>query len=242
MEGAGTGAYVQYASSVSTRRQQKEHARAARLERERRAAHRAQARRRRLQLTAGAVLGMVSISVVALVFLAPGGHEHRPAAVASVKLPPYRTHDLSAAVHLADARLISYSYAFGINDHRVGKVKYPTNPPMNGPHYPVPAQDGSYLGKRPPPTGQWVHSMEHGRVVIQYRPDLPARKLAALQALYDESPYHVLLVQNNTGMPCEAAATAWGHGVLCPKLTDASVDALRAFRDRYRDHGPETVG
>ena len=41
-------------------------------------------------------------------------------------------------------------------------------------------------------------------------------------------------------MPCEVAATAWGQGVLCPKVNDQIYDALRAFRDQYRDKGPET--
>lgn len=96
-------------------------------------------------------------------------------------------------------------------------------------------------GQAPPPTEQVVHAQEHGRVVVQYRPGIAREKLEQLVALYEEDPQHVLLVENATGMRCEVAATAWGHGVLCETLTDRSFDALRAFRDRYRDRGPESV-
>ena len=49
--------------------------------------------------------------------------------------------------------------------------KYDTTPPTSGPHNPVPTADGAYLDT-PDPTGV-VHSLEHGRVAIQYSPDLP---------------------------------------------------------------------
>ena len=40
-------------------------------------------------------------------------------------------------------------------------------------------------------------------------------------------------------MPYQVAVTAWGHLIGCEKVTDETFDALRAFRDRYRDQGPE---
>jgi hypothetical protein len=42
-------------------------------------------------------------------------------------------------------------------------------------------------------------------------------------------------------MDYEIAAGAWGHLIGCKKVTDKTYDALRAFRDRYRDQGPEQV-
>jgi hypothetical protein len=83
--------------------------------------------------------------------------------------------------------------------------------------------------------------MEHGRVEIQYRAGLPKHRIAQLVALYNEDPHHVLLFENKTNMPCEVAVTAWGHGMLCPKFTDAVFDAVRAFREQYRDKGPELI-
>ena len=45
----------------------------------------------------------------------------------------------------------------------------------------------------------------------------------------------------NRRMPYEVAVTAWGHLLGCKKVNDKTFDAIRAFRDRYRDQGPEQV-
>lgn len=86
-----------------------------------------------------------------------------------------------------------------------------------------------------------MHAQEHGRIVLQYRPGLPRRTLGQLVALLEESPEHVLLVENATEMPCDVAATTWGEGLICPRVNASTFDALRAFRDRFRDRGPEVV-
>jgi hypothetical protein len=226
---------------MSSRRAQKEAARKARLANERADAERRARRKQRLSLAGG--FGVIVVIAGALLLLARGQPPtpSTPPAKAGAGLPPYRTHDLAAAARLAGARRISHDYSYGIGDHTSGNVTYPTNPPTNGPHFFTPALDGSYAGKSSPRTEQVVHSLEHGRVVIQYRPGLRASTLRELEALYAESPQHVLLVENKTSMPCDVAATAWAHGVLCPHFTQASIDALRAFRDRYRDKGPERI-
>lgn len=200
----------------------------------------------RSRRVAFAVGTLVVVAVIGVVLLAvPGGTgERRPAetpAIVAATLPVPQTAGLAAVARVAGARLVSYRYAFGINQHTYESVRYPTNPPTNGPHAPTWAQDGNYAGQPAPPTEMVVHAQEHGRVVIQYRPGTPRAILEKLVGLYEESPQHVLLVENATGMRCEVAATAWGHGVLCPSFSDRSIDALRAFRDRYRDKGPEAV-
>ena len=53
--------------------------------------------------------------------------------------------------------------------------------------------------------------------------------------------YHMLMFENTTGMKPAVAATAWTHSVTCPEMNDKVFDALRAFRARYIDKGPETV-
>lgn len=225
---------------MSSRQERRRQARAAREAAERAAAAGGR-RRRRLVLAGGVAAAMAVLAAVAVLLVRPdaprpGARELRAAAI-----PGQRTTDLDAAVRLAGARRISHPYEEGINEHTDEPVTYATNPPTNGPHAFTWAQDGSYAGGPPPPTGEVVHAQEHGRVVIQYRPGLPRRQLEQLVGLFEESPHHVLLVENATGMPCDVAATAWGHGVLCPTLNARSFDALRAFRDRFRDRGPETV-
>ena len=48
-------------------------------------------------------------------------------------------------------------------------MKYKTNPPTSGDHDPTPAEDGVYEADSPPDVEQSVHSLEHGRINIQYK-------------------------------------------------------------------------
>ena len=50
-----------------------------------------------------------------------------------------------------------------------------------------------------------------------------------------------MLLVPDESMDAEVAATAWTHVLTCPSLEDATFDAIRAFRDRWRDQGPEFV-
>lgn len=118
---------------------------------------------------------------------------------------------------------------------------YETNPPTSGDHIVPPRQqaDGAYSE----PVGDpfVVHSLEHGRIAIQYSPDLPEEDQLALKGLFDEDPAGMLLFPNPE-MPYEVAATAWTQLVGCDRYEGpATLDALRAFRDTYRGQGPEPV-
>jgi uncharacterized protein DUF3105 len=123
------------------------------------------------------------------------------------------------------------------DDHVGSKVRYRANPPTSGDHNPTPADDGAYV--RAPATEATVHSLEHGRVLIQFRPDASKRLRGQLFALFKEDKYHLLLAPNTTGMRWQVAATAWNHALLCKEMNDKVFDAIRVFRDRYRDRSPE---
>jgi hypothetical protein len=60
--------------------------------------------------------------------------------------------------------------------------------------------DGSYAGRRPPSLDASVHALLHGRVLFQYRPDLAADDVRALDRLTRRDPDQVLLFENQTGM------------------------------------------
>jgi hypothetical protein len=124
-------------------------------------------------------------------------------------------------------------------EHTEGKVTYHTNPPTSGPHNPAPAPDQVYTVA--PPPENYVHTLEHGRIELQYRPGAPAAVRNALLAVYREFTHHVLLFPNNTGMDYEVAATAWTHRIGCLHFNARVPDALRRFRDAYRDRAPEQV-
>jgi hypothetical protein len=127
------------------------------------------------------------------------------------------------------------------------RVDYATNPPTAGKHFGAAAQDGIY--DEPPADTTLVHSHEHGRVVIWFKPGLARKDRAGLRALVEEDDDKMLLVPR-ANMPFDVAATAWnaepeprGVGRLlgCPSFGPAAYDALRTFRDEHRGKGPEAI-
>ena len=121
---------------------------------------------------------------------------------------------------------------------------YRTNPPTSGDHYANLGEagsgalaDGAYLNT--PPVARTVHSMEHGRVLIQYSPDLSEREQLEIKGVFEESPEGVLMFPN-PDMPYDVAITAWTQLVGCETYEGApTLDVLRIFRDTYRGGGPE---
>jgi Protein of unknown function (DUF3105) len=131
-----------------------------------------------------------------------------------------------------------------IEDEDAAKVDYKTNPPTSGDHYGNSNEtasgalaDGAYLEF--PPVGRWVHSMEHGRVVIHYSPDLPEEDQLAIKGVFEESPAGVIMFPN-PDLDGEVAVTSWTQLATCGKYEGAAtLDLIRAFRDIYRGQGPE---
>lgn len=108
-----------------------------------------------------------------------------------------------------------------------------SNPPVSGRvDERVAADDGSYVGRRPPTKLASVHALLHGRIVLQYRPDLPAAQVRALDRLVRRTPSRTLLFANDTGMRAPVAATAYLTLMTCPRVDPATLRALRAFRAR----------
>jgi hypothetical protein len=106
---------------------------------------------------------------------------------------------------------------------------YKTNPPTSGDHVEPPYQqaDGAYAEM--PAEIDIVHSLEHGRLEIQYAPDLPEKDQLALKGLYD-TMYGATLLFPNDKMPYEVAATTWTNMLACPTYRGAAtLDAIRAF-------------
>ena len=106
---------------------------------------------------------------------------------------------------------------------------YKTKPPTSGNHVEPPYQqaDGAYA--EVPQEIDVVHSLEHGRLAIQYSPNLPEKDQLALKGLYD-TMYGAALLFPNDNMPYEVAATTWTNLLGCPKYKGAvTLDAIRAF-------------
>jgi Protein of unknown function (DUF3105) len=119
-----------------------------------------------------------------------------------------------------------------------GPPDYETEPPTSGDHDAAPTADGAYL--ETPEITQAVHSLEHGRIAIQYSPELPEQDQLGLKGLFDSDPEGMLLYPN-PDQPYEVAATAWTNLIGCDAYSDDALAAIAAFRDRFRGEGPEFV-
>jgi hypothetical protein len=115
--------------------------------------------------------------------------------------------------------------------------KYKSNPPTSGNHDPIPLANGAYEGVIVN-FRHAVHTLEHGRVEVEYQPDLPQAEQLKLKGVIDEDFRNMVLFQNSS-MPWQVAAAAWDHYLGCKTYNDKALDAIRAFRDTYRDKGPE---
>ena len=224
---------------MASRREQRELARQERLARER-AATEARRRKRLVAYVAGGLLALAAVAAGAFALNGRGGDAGPlgdPSGYPGGTAPPPRETQLGPAVQASGCRLESFESEGA--EHVQGGVDYKSNPPHSGDHSEVAAEDQAF--REAPRTEELVHSLEHGRIVIHYKPGLADEVRGGLKALYDEDPYHVILTPNATGMPYEVAATAWRKVLGCPRMNDRVYDAIRAFRDRYRDRGPEDV-
>ena len=118
---------------------------------------------------------------------------------------------------------------------------YKTNPPTSGNHVEPPYQqaDGAY--SEMPGEIFFVHSLEHGRLEIQYSPELPEEDQLALKGLY-ETMYKGTLLFPNENMDYEVAATTWRNLMGCSEYKGAiTLDAIRDFGRVKWGHGREPV-
>jgi hypothetical protein len=168
-----------------------------------------------------------------------------PTATASVEaLPKVKIRTLTAAAKAAGCTISNPPVLSAMHDDReFTEADYNSNPPTSGEHFPEWYEDGIYAPGTTPNLGMLVHTLEHGRIDLQYKPGTPTKTVTRLESLVDEldSGYHMLLFENGTDMPYAVAATAWGHLLGCPTMNDKVFDAIRAFRANYVDKGPEVV-
>ena len=119
------------------------------------------------------------------------------------------------------------------------EADYNTNPPTSGAHFPQWAQDGVYEPDNTPDLGQLVHTLEHGRIDVQYKPGTDPELVKQLEAFVAENDgYHMLLFQNPTKMKPQVAATAWGQSLTCPARRRQDVGRAADLPRPLHRHGP----
>ena len=240
---------------MASRKEQKEALRKERLEREQQAAQ-AAARKRLIGIVVASILVLGIVGALVAVALSGGdddggGNGGGDSAAAQIaypdggEIPDQREADLNVAAKAAGCKDETVQAA-GAGEHTTDPnepIEYQSEPPSVGAHYQEWPEDDIF--EEAPPTTSVVHTLEHGRILIWLRPDLPEEQLAQFKALYDEDPYHVIMLPREQ-LKEPFAVTAWvgqdtGHTLRCDEVNDRTWDAIRSFKEKYRDKAPEFV-
>ncbi|MCZ6545915.1 MAG: DUF3105 domain-containing protein [Chloroflexi bacterium] len=116
---------------------------------------------------------------------------------------------------------------------------YATDPPYGGPHSGNLLPCGIYQDEQPPE--RYLHTMEHGAIVIHYQPDVFAHEdVAALRQLGSallQQGERIVLAPNRS-MESPVVVASWGR--LLP-LESGEEAAIRAFVDAFEDDAPESI-
>ncbi len=204
----------------STRREQRQ----ARAEAQRRKllAHHRTARLK--QLTAVSIIGLAVIGVVAG-FLVLSGAFRESLAPGSGTFAQARTVPDEGQQHVAAGTVVNYS----------------NRPPASGPHYESEAPYAFF--DKEVPTGNWLHNLEHGGVVVLYRPDLVTTSdIAALRTVHDNAPISrqwrtaKMVVVPYNDMDHAVTAVAWDH---IDEMDSVDTGQILGFYRAFVDRGPE---
>lgn len=113
--------------------------------------------------------------------------------------------------------------------------EYNSDPPTSGPHAQAPAPCGIY---RQPVSGvAYLHSMEHGAVVVQYDPNLPQDQVELLEDI-NWSPAAEVIVAPRPDNTAPVALTSWTKRLL---LDEVDMDVVTAFQREFGNRSPEAA-
>ncbi len=185
-----------------------------------RAATRNKRRIRRLVAIVGGILGagvLILVGVVLVRFFRGNG----AAAPIGIQVPSE-----GSAAHVPDGSTLTYKHY----------------PPSSGHHYPSPAPAG--ISATPIPEGNWVHSLEHGYVVILYKPSASGAptdaQLRDILATFPKEKHGEvkIVITPYDHMDTPITAVAWERQL---SLDTFDRSQLLQFYNAYVDHGPEDV-
>src|SRR5688500_1930046 len=172
---------------MSSRKEQKEALRQERLAREQKESQ-AAARKRLIGIVVAAILALGIVGALAAVLLSGGddggGASDGGGGGASISypdggtIPDQQEGDLKAAMKAAgcEDETMQAEGAGQHTDNPDEEIEYESEPPSIGRHYQQWPDDDIY--EEAPPTSHVVHTLEHGRILIWLRPDLPEAQLA----------------------------------------------------------------
>jgi hypothetical protein len=118
---------------------------------------------------------------------------------------------------------------------------YNSSPPTSGPHYEVPAETGFYPADSDIEPERLVHNLEHGQIVVWYRPDVEDLGFLEkqIETLVEQEPMATV------GAPyaemdgrANIVISAWRHSQAC---VNASQEVVDDFRREFQGKGPEPL-
>jgi Protein of unknown function (DUF3105) len=248
---------------MASRKEEREALRQRRLEKE---AAASSSDRKRLKIAYGVGAAIIVIVAIVIVVLASGGSDDssggggeahinlnasigstngvKPDERSGIAPPAEQVSNLETAAKQAGCTLKLHLKDEG-HEHIAPGSKtpdYETDPPTSGAHVEPPFQqaDGAY--REEPEPIDFVHSLEHGRMEIQYAPSLPEKQQLELKGLYD-TMYGATLLFPNDEMPYKVAATTWTNLLGCQTYKGSiTLDAIRAFgKATWGRYGGESV-
>jgi hypothetical protein len=117
---------------------------------------------------------------------------------------------------------------------------YPTHPPASGPHDQVPLPAGVY--ENPPDVYRTIHSLEHGAVIVWYRPTLTSGDIEKIKSFYRNTAANDHVIVAPYSYPTEGPAgllpngkdmvmVAWHRYEACDQ---ANLGVVKDFVKLYR--------
>lgn len=119
----------------------------------------------------------------------------------------------------------------------VGQSHPPYNslPPTSGWHYANPAHWG--IHDTPVADETQVHNLEHGGIMVQYRPGINKDALENLKRIVSSYASDVILAPY-PNLDKNIALTAWGR---IDKFDDFDEARIKRFINAFKDEGPEKI-
>jgi lysophospholipase L1-like esterase len=117
-----------------------------------------------------------------------------------------------------------------------------TNPPTSGNHYSTPAVNAAEFTS-PVPRGNWIHSLEHGAIVLSYNcPNGCATELAVLRQAYqannNNGSWIILTPDPLLPGPARFAALAWTYSL---RFDTPDLNTLNCFIKQHAFYGRECL-
>lgn len=113
---------------------------------------------------------------------------------------------------------------------------YNSNPPTSGWHYDDPVEWGVYKDEQT--EERLVHNLEHGGVVIQYKPTLDPAVITKLEELKTSKFECKLVVAPFNALDKTIAISAWRR---LYKSDTFDESAIKEFIQQYRNRAPEST-